>query len=937
MKFLRLLGFLVLKRILAQKWLTLASLVGLMVTLAIAMSIPIYTDAVYYQSFQETMNTPPDANTLPRPPFSFMFRYGDGLNAAVQLEDVQAVDAYLSNDAPAELGLPLQLTLRHFRTENYPLYPEGATVTANAAESVGSFNISSVSQLEAHITLTSGDYPATADSDPDTPISILVSLPLATELELNTGDQFFVYMRDRGPDDIWISQTLPVRVSGIWIPTQPGDAYWFIRPEVFNNHLLIPEETFIQRISPLVPDEVYGVVWYVVLDGDAITHSSVGPLINQINRVQQRASVLLPGLKLMVSPRDPLTIYLREANVLNALLFAFGVPVIGLMLMFIILTRTLALEQQRNEIAVLRSRGALRLQIVGVALLEEIMIGVAALLLAIPISLWLAGVIGQTRSFLVFGDPRTMRLLFSPAALNAGLAILAVTLLAQILPTLGASGHTVLTYKQERARWQQRPLWQRLWLDILLLIPVGYGAYLLQQQGSLAVMDNSVSRNLFENPLLFLVPTLGILALALFSLRLIPLMLGLLGWLLARTRNVSLLMAVRQLARSPGLYTTPLLLLVLTLSLSAFTASLAQTLDQHLRDQSYYQVGADLTFPDFGENPNTESDANAGPAWVFRPVTDYVGLMQADAATRVGIYEASTSLGGRSLNTTFVGVDRFDLPGVAFWRSDFAPESLGGLMNTLALNPDGVLLPRAVMDDATLEIGDMLRVVVDAYQYRTALDLRIIGVFDLFPLYIPARGPLLVGNLQYFFEQAGAPFPYQVWLRTNEATATTAASIPRLPEHLIEAGQQRPERQGLFGILSVGFLAAAALTVIGFAMYMMFSFRRRFIQFGVLRAVGLARGQMVALLAWEMVFLVLCGGVIGTLLGVWSSAFFIPTLQIDTGPLTGIPPMIVQIAWPAILRIYLLFAGLFLLGLSGSALLLRRMKIFQAIKLGETA
>ncbi|MBZ0294237.1 MAG: ABC transporter permease [Anaerolineae bacterium] len=936
MNFLRLLVFLVLKRILAQKWLALAALVGLVVTLAIVMSIPIYTDAVYYQSFQETMNTPPDANTLPRPPFSFMFRYGDGLNDPVQLEDVQAVDTYLTNDAPTELGLPLELTLRHFRTQDYPLYPEGATVTSTGEESLGSFNLSSVSELEDHITLVSGRYPA-ASSDADSPAGVLVSLPMATELELHVGDSFFVYIRYRDVDDIWVSQTLPVRIDGIWTPTEPGDSYWFIRPDVFDDHLMIPEETFIQRISPLVPDEVYGVVWYLVLKGDAVTHSNVGPLIDQINRVQQRASVLLPGLKLMVSPRDQLTTYLREANVLNALLFAFGVPVIGLMLMFIVLTRTLAMEQQRNEIAVLRSRGALRLQIVGVALLEEIVIGIVALLLAIPLSLWLASVIGQARSFLVFGAPREMRLLFSPAALDAGLAILGVTLLAQILPTLRASGHTVLTYKHERARWQQRPLWQRLWLDVLLLIPVLYGAYLLQQQGSLAVLDNDVSRNLFENPLLFLVPALGILALALFSLRLIPLVLGALAWILARTRNVSLLMAVRQLARTPGLYTTPLLLLVLTLSLSAFTASMAQTLDQHLRDQSYYQVGADLAFPDFGESPSVEPAPDAGPSWVFRPVTDYVEMMQADAATRVGIYEATTSINGQAMDGTFVGVDRFDLPGIAFWRNDFAPESLGGLMNTLALNPDGILLPRAVMDDAALQVGDTLRVIIEAYHYRTALDLRIIGAFDLFPLYIPTEGPVLVGNLNYFFEQAGAPFPYQVWMRTNDQTAPSATTNPRTPERLIEAGQQRPERQGLFGILSVGFLAAAALTVIGFAMYMMFSFRQRFIQIGVLRAVGLLRRQMIGLLAWEMVFLVLCGGIIGTLLGVWSSAFFIPYLQVDTGPLTGIPPMIVEVAWPAILRIYLLFAGLFLLGLSGSTLLLRRMKIFQAIKLGETA
>jgi putative ABC transport system permease protein len=45
----------------------------------------------------------------------------------------------------------------------------------------------------------------------------------------------------------------------------------------------------------------------------------------------------------------------------------------------------------------------------------------------------------------------------------------------------------------------------------------------------------------------------------------------------------------------------------------------------------------------------------------------------------------------------------------------------------------------------------------------------------------------------------------------------------------------------------------------------------------------------------------------------------------------------VEIAWPAILRIYALFGLLFVVALVALAALLLRMKIFQAVKLGETA
>ena len=53
-------------------------------------------------------------------------------------------------------------------------------------------------------------------------------------------------------------------------------------------------------------------------------------------------------------------------------------------------------------------------------------------------------------------------------------------------------------------------------------------------------------------------------------------------------------MAARYLARTSALYSAPLVLLVLTLGLSAFTASLARTLASQLDKQIHYQVGADI-------------------------------------------------------------------------------------------------------------------------------------------------------------------------------------------------------------------------------------------------------------------------------------------------------------------------------------------------------
>jgi putative ABC transport system permease protein len=89
-------------------------------------------------------------------------------------------------------------------------------------------------------------------------------------------------------------------------------------------------------------------------------------------------------------------------------------------------------------------------------------------------------------------------------------------------------------------------------------------------------------------------------------------------------------------------------------------------------------------------------------------------------------------------------------------------------------------------------------------------------------------------------------------------------------------------------------------------------------------------------LASELAFLILMGLAAGTVLGAGISELFIPSLQIGNTPASRIPPYLVSIGWSTIIRIYGLLGFLFLGTLILLAVLLLRMRVFQAIKLGET-
>jgi putative ABC transport system permease protein len=974
-----------LKRLFSQRRMAFFTAVGLTVAVALTLAVPLYADAVYYRTLRQTLTgvdvaasaaqqAAQQALNTARPPFAFMFRYIGSWHGAVKWEDLRAVDQYLSGPAGGQLGLPQQLLVRFFKTDMMGLFPNNtATDYMDSQRSLSWVSIGTVSNLKEHVTIKEGVFPAATAGPVGGPIDVLMAEPLATSLGLQVGETYITYGEKTGPSGGNVQ--IPVRVAGIWVPTDPTEEFWFYNTQVLSDVLFVPEATFESQVTPRLKTPVYTALWYMVMDGSAVRSADALPLLSRITSVRQQAFALLANTTLDVSPTEALFKYQQSSGLLTILLYAFSIPIIALILVFIGLVVGLTVGQQRNEIAILRSRGGTTFQVVGIAAMESLILGAVAVALGWPASEVFARTIGRAQSFLNFSADTTLKVQMSPSILRFGFIIAGVALITQMAPTLGAARHTIITYKQERARAGRSPWWQRAWLDVLLLIPSAYGLFLLRQQGSLVVpgTKGNLPNDPFQNPLLFLIPALGVFALTLLLLRILPILMKFIVWLASKTKSVGLLMAARHLARTPGYYSAPLVLLVLTLSLSAFTASLATTLDNHLYDQTYYKVGGDMQLEERHQstedsmgammggtgsggaaNTNTATSANTssseqdkGARWLFLPVSEYTKISGVQAAARVGRYPALAAMGGGTEEGTFMGVDRVDFSRVAYWRRDFAPQSLGTLMNALAVTPEGILAPRSFMAQHSLRVGDTTRLNVTVYGVSKDLDVKIVGGIDLFPSWYPSEGPMFVGNLDYLFEQVGGEFPYTVWLKTApgvspERVVTDANKLGLgvvtwdVAARDVKDEQQRPERQGLFGLLSVGFVAAALLTVLGFLLYALFSFRRRTIELGILRAVGLSSSQMTSFLAWELAFLMFTGLAAGTGTGALVSYQFIPFLQVGTGPAAKVPPYLVEIAWSAIFRIYALFGLLFVVALVALAFLLMRMKIFQAIKLGET-
>lgn len=244
--------------------------------------------------------------------------------------------------------------------------------------------------------------------------------------------------------------------------------------------------------------------WYMVADGARVTSGNVPTLLSRIAALRATLDGLLPQATLDVSPEEPLRTYRQATARLTLLLYAFGIPIAGLVLYFVTLVVGMAARRQQGEAVVLRSRGTTRVQVVGLYLLQWSLLGLVALALGWPLGRTAATLMTRTRSFLSFTSP-----LFSPPSpltwtdLRFGFVAVALSILAAIIPALAASRHTIVTHQQELMRALRRPWWQRYFLDLMLLVPAIYGYVLLRRPTSSpsSLLSPLTQGDLFANPI----------------------------------------------------------------------------------------------------------------------------------------------------------------------------------------------------------------------------------------------------------------------------------------------------------------------------------------------------------------------------------------------------------------------------------------------------
>ena len=937
----------VLRKMLHKKWLMAALLIGNIFLVAIAAGSPMYTDAALQRMLTDTM-ADAVAQSGRYPTTAYLL---SSLNPGAKA-DGAPIAAFREEDRlaaalPEKLGLTGRWLIRNVFFQDVVIRPE--VLRSNfRSETV---RLGFLSGLEEHARLLSGALPKGRE---DGVVEAVVSQKALISLNLLEGETFAL-------DELTFPDGTPVRVkiTGIFDAGEENDHYWYKAPSAYADQLLIREEDFDRIAGDLsgLPCRVMG-LWFVIMDYEDISIDRVPELYAAVQALREQHRQV-SGVSYTDYFASILEEYMKAETKITVTLRILQIPIYALLVAFIFMVSGQILGMEQSEISVIKSRGARRGQILLIYLLQSLVVAAVSLVLGLPLAALVCQILGSANAFLEFVSRRALPIRYTDTVLLFALGAALLSAGAMVLPALRASRLTIVAQKQKKRR-SDAPWFQRFFVDFLLLAVSLYGLYNFNAQKDLLARKVLEGQGL--DPLLFLSSSLFIISLGLLALRIVPAVSWLVYTLGKKRWSPALYSSFLWVLRTRRKQGYIVAFLVITLAIGIFNARTARTVNTAEEERITYMTGADVVLQEAWEDNRTES-VGPNPSLTFKlhyfepDFGKYLALEGADKLTKV-ISDGEASCAAkngvtRSVNCLLLGINTKEFGECVDFKTELLPVHWYEYLNAMAGDPMAVLVSSNMETQLGYSLGDSI-----TYRSRDGFIAQgvICGFVDYWPTYNPITtllnedgtvselsNYLIVAHFSYLMSQWDA-VPYQVWMRAKDDTGfiydfarESGVRLTRFADRTAKLVELKndPIFQGTNGILTLCFAVALTLCAVGFLIYWILSIRERTLLLGILRAMGMTLREILLMLFNEQVFISFVSIALGVGAGILASRLFVPLVQIAYAAADTVIPLEI-IAEPSdMVRLLLVVAAMVVLCIAVLGVLVKRIRISQALKRGE--
>ena len=414
-----------------------------------------------------------------------------------------------------------------------------------------------------------------------------------------------------------------------------------------------------------------------------------------------------------------------------------------------------------------------------------------------------------------------------------------------------------------------------------------------------------------------------------------------------------------------------MIFLILALSIGLFNANAARTINRNAEDTIRCGIGADIMLNEYwqkydengvpiiedsglGMSLDTSTTSSSQVVKYDEPAfAKYQKLDGVASAARVfRSSESRISRGSsRSAEVNLMAIDAYDFARTAWTRKDLFRYHMNEYMNVMITTPNAVIVSENLREELDLKVGDG---IIYSVNRTDTVDGVIIAFVSNWPGYQPTvidrtgqlrQQGLIVANLEFMLSKTAIQ-PYEIWLkRDTEATdkmiydaieddrinVTNIASATQM----ITLAKNDPQLQGTNGALTLGFIVSMLICAVGFLIYWIMSVQGRVLKFGILRAMGLSKAAVIGMIMTEQVLVSGIAILAGVIIGSLSSLLFVPLFQIVYSTADQPIPFRIISETSDANKIYVILGLLLLICFAILARLILRIKIDQAVKLGD--
>jgi putative ABC transport system permease protein len=735
------------------------------------------------------------------------------------------------------------------------------------------------------------------------PGQVVLDQQLAATLQAGVGDQIGITAAPH---------IAPQRftVSGVALVTAPDVLFQPLNPllgpapaQPPAEIVVMPLQTFSTRMAPayrgqpggssslssVVPGAQTGIQWQVQAQvaPSALT-GSPAHATTQATQIKNRVErTLLGRVQFVDNLGDMLTNASGDALYAETLYIMLALPGALIALGLAYLAALGTVDRDRRDLSLLRARGATRRNLLTMAAFESVLIGGLAGVLGAVIG------IGAYRWW--FGGVS----LSLSRALGVGAACLLLAIVGAAAARIGTSievMRTTINQGRRIAHRDRKPLWQRLWLDVLAIVVSGAIYWLTVSTGFSAVVNPDSNPTLSLSVYMFFAPALLWVGAALLLVRLRG---RVLGWLAGRaggTRSTTRSgLVLSSAARRGAAINRGLVLVGLLLAFGGNLGIFTATYDQQAMVDAQLTLGADVAV--------TAPPGAASSGHLMDTVGSTPGVSSTTALDHAYAYV------GPDLQDTF-GINPGTFTDATTLRdSYFLGSSASQAIDALKHTPDGILVSKETITDYQLNVGDLLRLrVLDQATGRFHVaPFHVVGIVQEFPS--APKDSFMVTNLAYLERVTHGTGPNVVFAKTSAPPAAVAARIaPKVAplgatvsniDSQVRATTSSITTVDLNGISHIEEAFAIVLAAAAIGLYVAVAVVERRHEFAAMAAVGATIRDIGAYLWSEAVIVLGASLLLAVVLGWMLSLMMVAMLQHVFDP----PPDTMSVPWRFLLEL----------------------------------